>query len=164
MKWTRRTTAKVAALLARQYEILVSDRTVARLMIQRGFSLLVNEKKLAGADHPLRDAPFQRIAVLRARSAHEDIPIISINTKKKELVGRFRNPGAKWGNNTPELVHDHDFPSDAEGATVPDGIYDMTANTGSFINPPCAQPSLMANLRRRGNRFQPLPTKSATQS
>ena len=83
MKWTRRTTAKVAALLARQYEILVSDRTVARLMIQRGFSLLVNHKKLAGADHPLRDDQFQRIAELRARSAHEYIPIISIDTKKK---------------------------------------------------------------------------------
>ena len=102
-------------------------------MTQRGFSLLVNQKKLAGADHPLRDDQFQRIAELRARSAHEDIPIISIDTKKKELVGRFRNPGAKWGDNTPERVHDHDFLSDAEGTAVPYGIYDMTANTGSFF-------------------------------
>ena len=90
MKWTRRTTAKIAALLAKQFKILVIDRTVARLMIQRGFALLVNQKKLAGADHPPRNAQFQYIAESHARSAHENIPIISIDAKAKELVGRSR--------------------------------------------------------------------------
>ena len=88
-----------------------------------GYSLRVNHKKLAGVSHPNRDQQFRHITQLRQRCAADHSPLISVDTKKKELVGRFRNPGAKW-DHSPELVNDHDFRSDADGLAVPYGIYD----------------------------------------
>ena len=131
LKWTRRTTGKIAAEL-RSLGIEVSDRTVAKLLKDMGFSLRVNHKKLPGVDHPDRDAQFARIAELRERCAAENEPAISIDTKKKELVGEFKNPGAKW-DREPELVNDHDFRSDALGIAVPYGIYDLHANRGTLF-------------------------------
>ena len=113
-----------------------------------GYSLRVNHKKLAAANHPQRDAQFARITVLRRRGASENIPIISIDTKKKELIGRFKNAGAKW-DRYPEQVHDHDFRSLASDVAVPYGIYDLRANTGTVfvgtssdtaLSPPIASP------------------------
>ena len=95
LKWTRRTTAKVAAELCK-LGTGICARTVARLLKKIGFSLRVNHKKRAGASHPNRDDQFQHIAELRERCAVENTPVISVDTKKKELVGAFRNPGAKW--------------------------------------------------------------------
>ena len=69
---------------------------------------------------------------LRERCAVENTPVISVDTKKKELVGAFRNPGAK-GDRSPELVNDHDFRSDAEGRAIPYGIYDPRANAGTVF-------------------------------
>ena len=69
---------------------------------------------------------------MRERCATENIPVISVDTKKKELVGAFRNPGAKW-DRSPELVNDQDFPSEAEGRAIPYGIYDPRANTGTVF-------------------------------
>ena len=89
LKWTRRTTAKVATELCK----LGSDicaRTVARLLKKMGSSLRVNHKKRAGASHPNRDDQFQHIAELRERCAVDNTPVISVDTKKKELVGAFR--------------------------------------------------------------------------
>ena len=130
-KWTRRTTAKVAAELCK-LGTDVCARTVARLLQKMGFSLRVNHKKRAGASHPNRDDQFQHIAELRERCADENTPVISVDTKKKELVGAFRNPGAKW-DHSPELVNDHDFPSAAEGRAIPYGIYDPRANAGTVF-------------------------------
>ena len=113
-----RTTAKLARQL-RESGIRVGTRTVAMLR-SMGYSLRVNHKKLA-ANHPQRDAQFARITVLRRRGASENIPIISIDTKKKELIGRFKNAGAKW-DRYPEQVHDHDFRSLASGVAVPYGL------------------------------------------
>ena len=132
LRWTRRTTQAIADQLHDVHGIIVSSRTVARLLIADGYALRVNHKQLSGANHPDRDAQFDRIAELRARCAAEAIPIISVDTKKKELVGRFRNPGTKWGR-VPERVNDHDFRSDADGIAVPYGIYDLQANTGTFF-------------------------------
>ena len=131
LKWTRRTTAKVAAELCK-LGTDVCARTVARLLKKMGFSLRVNHKKRAGASHPNRDDQFQHIAELRERCAGENTPVISVDTKKKELVGAFRNPGAKW-DHSPELVNDHDFPSAAEGRAIPYGIYDPRANAGTVF-------------------------------
>ena len=89
LKWTRRTTAKLARQL-RESGIRVGTRTVARLLRSMGYSLRDNHKKLAAANHPQRDAQFAHITVLRRRGASENIPIISIDTKKKELIGRFK--------------------------------------------------------------------------
>ena len=131
LKWTRRTTAKVAAELCK-LGTGICARTVARLLKKIGFSLRVNHKKRAGASHPNRDDQFQHIAELRERCAVENTPVISVDTKKKELVGAFRNPGAKW-DHSPELVNDHDFPSAAQGRAIPYGIYDPRANAGTVF-------------------------------
>ena len=131
LKWTRRTTAKLAGEL-RGLGINVCPQTVARLLKAMGYSLRVNHKKLAGASHPNRDDQFQCITALRERCAAANTPVISVDTKKKELVGAFKNAGAKW-DRAPELVRDHDFPSDAKGRAIPYGIYDLQANTGTVF-------------------------------
>jgi hypothetical protein len=106
LKWTCRTTAKVAAEL-RSFGIAVSDRTVAKLLKKKmGFSLRVNHKKLSSCSHPDRDAQFARITGLRERCEVANLPIISIDTKKKELIGCFKNPGVTW-DRMPVLVKDH---------------------------------------------------------
>ena len=131
LKWTRRTTAKLADEL-RGLGIHVCPQTVARLLKAMGYSLRVNHKKLAGASNPNRDQQFRHITALRERCAADNNPLISVDTKKKELVGTFRNPGAKW-DRSPELVNDHDFRSDADGRAVPYGIYDPRANAGTVF-------------------------------
>ena len=131
LKWTRRTTAKVAAELCKLGTDICA-RTVARLLKKMGFSLRVNHKKRAGASHPNRDDQFRHIAELRERCAVDNTPVISVDTKKKELVGAFRNPGTKW-DHRPELVNDHDFPSAAQGRAIPYGIYDTRANAGTVF-------------------------------
>ena len=83
------------------------------LLKKRGFSLRVNHKKLSGNSHPDRDAQFSQITELRERCAAKCLPIISVDTKNKELVGTFKNQGAKW-DREPVLVNDHDFRSDAD--------------------------------------------------
>ena len=131
LKWTRRTTAKIAAEL-QSLGIQVSARTVAGLLTDMGFSLRVNHKKLSGSSHPDRDAQFARITELRERCAAEHLPVISVDTKKKELVGVFKNAGAKW-DREPVLVNDHDFRSDADAIAVPYGVYDLHANRGTLF-------------------------------
>lgn len=131
LKWTQRTTGKIAAEL-RSLGIEVSPRTVARLLEKMGFSLRVNHKKLCATSHPHRDAQFARIAELRERCAVDNTPVISVDTKKKELVGTFRNPGAKW-DREPVLVNDHDFRSNADGIAIPYGVYDLHANLGTVF-------------------------------
>ena len=131
LKWTRRTTAKIAAKL-QSLRIKVSARTVAGLLEKMGFSLRVNHKKLSGSSHPDRGAQFARIAELRECCANEQLPVISVDTKKKELIGVFKNAGAKW-DRVPVLVNDHDFRSDADGIAVPYGVYDLQANRGTLF-------------------------------
>ncbi len=130
LKWTCRTTVKVASEL-RSVGIEVSDRTVAKLLKKMGFSLRVNHKKLSNS-HPDREAQFARIAELREHCAASNLPIISVDTKKKELIGCFKNPGVTW-DRTPVLVKDHDFRSEADGLAVPYGVYDLHANTGTLF-------------------------------
>ena len=130
LRWTRRTPYSIAlALQAGGTQI--SDRTVGRLLKGQGYALRVNHKKLAGAAHPDRAQQFNLIAALRARAVRACLPIISVDTKKKELIGRFRNAGTRW-RRTPEEVHDHDFRSQADGRAIPYGLYDLQANTGAF--------------------------------
>ena len=147
LKWTRRTTAKVAAELCKLGTDICA-RTVARLLKKMGFSLRVNHKKRAGASHPNRDDQFQHIAELRERCAVDNTPVISVDTKKKELVGAFKNAGAKW-DHSPELVNDHDFPSAAEGRAIPYGIYDVRANAGTvFVGQTADTPGVRRRLHR----------------
>lgn len=131
VKWTRRTTEKIAGELQR-LGIKVSAKTVGRLLKQLGFSLRVNHKKLCRVSGDDRDAQFACIAELRERCAATGQPIISVDTKKRELVGLFKNPGQAW-NRAPVLVNDHDFRSQSEGIAIPYGVYDLLANRGTVF-------------------------------
>jgi hypothetical protein len=131
LKWTRRTTAKVAAEL-QTAGIEIGARSVARILKQMDFSLRVNHKKLCPRSAPDRDAQFARIATVRKRFAARALPLISIDTKKKEMVGRFKNAGVAWSGE-PVHVNDHDFRSDAVGMAVPYGVYDVQANRGAVF-------------------------------
>lgn len=128
VKWSRRTTAKVAMALG-DFGIAVSANTVARLLEHMGYSLRVNQKQLATDASPDRNEQFLYIRDLRARFQRQGWPIISVDTKKRELVGAFKNPGARW-DRSPRVVNDHDFRSDAIGVAIPHGVYDLLANRG----------------------------------
>jgi hypothetical protein len=95
-----------------------------------GFSLKSNRKSIAHATSPERDDQFHYIAELRERYAGERQPIISVDTKKKELVGEFKNAGNRW-ERVPRPVNDHDFRSQADGMAVPYGIYELQLNRGN---------------------------------
>ena len=131
LKWTHRTTAKIAAELSR-CGIDVSAGTVARLLKEMGYSLRVNHKKISNGSTADRDEQFAQIAELRERCASDGSPIISVDTKKRELVGRFKNAGVAW-NGEPVAVNDHDFRSDSNGIAIPYGIYDLQANRGTVF-------------------------------
>jgi len=131
LKWTRRTTQKIAREL-RALGIDISPRTVARILKKLRFSLRVNRKMIARASRPDRDEQFKYIARLRERFAKQNLPIVSIDAKKKEMVGNFKNGGTAW-NRTAVLVNDHDFRSDAKGIALPNGIYDVRANRGTIF-------------------------------
>jgi hypothetical protein len=131
LKWTRRTTAKISAEL-KSPGIGICPGSVARLLRGMDFSLRVNHKKISGAGHPDRNAQFARIAEARERCAAGHLPIISIDSKKKELIGNFKNAGAKW-DPEPVKVNDHDFRSQADGIAVPYGVYDLQANRGTLF-------------------------------
>lgn len=108
----------------------VSPPTVGRLLKGLGYSLRVNSKKIeASSNHPDRDQQFDYIAVQRAAFTAAGLPIISTDTKKKELVGDFKNAGRAWVVE-PTAVNVHDFPGDALGRAVPYGVYDLTNNRG----------------------------------
>jgi hypothetical protein len=159
LKWTRRTTAKVAAEL-RTVGIEVSAKTVARLLKQMGFSLRVNHKKLSRTSPDERDSQFARIAELREQFAAAGLPVISVDGKKKEMVGNFKNAGTAW-NRTPVAVNDHDFRSDATGIAIPYSVYDLQANRGtvfvgtSYDTPQFAADAVARWWRSEGQRRYP---------
>ena len=97
-----------------------------------GFSLRVNHKELSGVCPEERDAQFAHIADLCESFAARGLPIISVDTKKRELVGLFKNAGVAW-DREPVLVNDHDFRSDADGIAIPYGVYDVQANRGTMF-------------------------------
>ena len=134
LRWTRKTTARIAAEL-RPLGIDISPSTVGRLLKKMGFSLRVNHKQLSRVckiSPQDRDAQFARITELRKDFARRSLPVISVDTKKKELVGRFKNAGAAWSQQAVR-VRDHDFLSEALGKAVPYGIYDLHTNRATVV-------------------------------
>jgi Rhodopirellula transposase DDE domain len=129
LKWSRRTTQKIAEQLS-HIGIDVSASTVARLLKSMGFSLRSNRKSISYATSPQRNEQFEYIAHLRKVYAEQGQPIISVDTKKKELVGQFKNAGTSW-EQQPTAVNDHDFRSQAAGIAVPYGIYECLINRGN---------------------------------
>jgi hypothetical protein len=130
LRWTCKSTYKLAEELQRQKHP-VSDRTVAALLYQQGYSLQANRKMLEGSQHPDRNAQFEYIheQVLAFHKRRQ--PVISVDTKKKELVGEFKNPGEEWHlKGEPEKVKVHDFPDPELGKAIPYGVYDLASNEG----------------------------------
>jgi hypothetical protein len=134
LKWTRKTTVKVSQEL-KSAGITVSARTVARLLTDLDYRLRVNHKKLSGGSaskRAERNEQFELINAIRQSFLDRGDPVISVDTKKKELIGLFKNPGSAWTKvGTP--VRDHDFRSDAKAIAAPYGVYDLAANQGHIF-------------------------------
>ena len=130
LRWTCKSLRRLAAELTAQGHP-VSRTVVGELLAQQNFSLQANSKTREGGDHPDRDAQFLHIdqSVTEALAAKQ--PVISVDTKKKELVGDFKNAGREWRpKGEPEAVRVHDFLIKELGRAVPYGIYDIAGNAG----------------------------------
>ena len=128
LRWTCKSRAKLAAAMTKR-GWRVSSTKVGRLMHELGYSLQSARKSTEGASHPDRNAQFEHINATAADFLAHGQPVISVDTKKKELVGDFKNAGRDWQpKGTPEEVLVHDFPNDAVGKAIPYGVYDMARN------------------------------------
>jgi hypothetical protein len=130
LRWTTRSTRNLAAELTAQGHRVGPD-VVADLLRGQGFSLQGNVKTLEGKQNPDRDAQFRYLNEQVKTHQADGQPVVSVDTKKKELVGEFKNGGREWRpKDEPVEVDTHDFPSASLGKAVPYGIYDLAANTG----------------------------------
>jgi hypothetical protein len=135
LKWTRKATRKIADELKRE-GIIVSDKSVSNILKELGYSLQANRKKIALSGNGSlqkrteRDLQFRHICRMRECFARRQEPVISVDTKKKELLGNFKNPGRLWRDHHCDVA-DHDFPSYALGKMIPYGIYDTVTNKGA---------------------------------
>jgi hypothetical protein len=131
MRWTCKSTHALSAELFSRHGIRISDKTVAKLLREHGYSLQAPNKSVEGQQHPDRNAQFEYINAKAQDCVKRGIPVISVDTKKKELVGNFKNGGREWQpTGEPELVDVHDFLSDAVGKAIPSGVYDLAQNDG----------------------------------
>jgi len=130
LRWTCKSAARLALELQGQGHE-VSERTVNRLLHELGYSLQSNRKTIEGHQHVDRDAQFRYINRRVKAFQRQRQPVVSVDTKKKELVGPFRNGGQEWRlKGQPEAVRVHDFPDAALGKVIPYGVYDIATNTG----------------------------------
>jgi hypothetical protein len=130
LRWTCKSTYRLADELNRQGH-QVSQRTVYDLLSQAGFSLQSVRKTREGVQHNDRDAQFAHIARMVSEYQSTGDPVISVDTKKKELIGDFKNAGREWQpEGEPECVRVHDFIDRELGKVAPYGVYDLTTNTG----------------------------------
>jgi len=130
LRWTCKSTRQLAAALRAQGHP-VSHSTVADLLAAADYSLQAPSKTLEGSDHPDRDAQFRYIAEQTTTFQAAGQPVVSVDAKKKELVGAFHNGGREWQPaGQPERVNVHDFPDRTVGKAIPYGVYDVTANAG----------------------------------
>jgi hypothetical protein len=133
LRWICKSTRSIAAELGEQ-EHPVSHMKVAQILHDLDYSLQSNRKTLEGKDHPDRDAQFRHINLTVKKSLGQGIPVISVDTKKKELIGNYDNAGRQWrAARQPIEVQGHDFPSPAVPRAYPYGIYDIGRNAG-FVN------------------------------
>jgi hypothetical protein len=130
LRWTCKSVRRLAAELAQQNHP-VSPGTVAAVLREAGYSLQANRKTREGADHPDRNAQFEYISGQVQRVQGRGQPVVSVDTKKKELVGDFKNAGQEWQpQGEPEEVRMHDFPDPDLGKAIPYGVYDLANNQG----------------------------------
>ena len=130
LRWTCKSTSHLAQELSLQGHT-ISARTVAQLLNVAGYSLQSNRKTLEGTTHPDRNAQFEHINAKVNRFQQRGQPVISVDTKKKELVGPYKNNGREWQRKgEPERVDIHDFPDPDFGKVIPYGVFDMSRNEG----------------------------------
>jgi transposase len=133
LRWTCKSTRRLATELGEQgFEI--SHETIAQLLRRQGYSLQANRKTLEGTQHPDRDAQFRQINAIAEDFLNRGQPVVSVDTKKKELVGEFKNGGREWrAQGEPHDVRVHDFIDKKLGKAIPYGVYDVGTNAG-FVN------------------------------
>jgi len=130
LRWVIKSTRNLADELTRQGHKVSAD-TVGDLLREEGFSLQGNAKTIEGTRHPDRDAQFRYINEQARDHQGAADPVISVDTKKKELVGEFKNAGRQWRpKGQPAATRTHDFPGDSAGNAIPYGVYDVTADAG----------------------------------
>jgi transposase len=128
--WTSKSTRKLAEELTARGHV-VSHMTVDRLLGKLGYSLQANRKTREGQQHPDRDGQFEHLNTAVRRFGRRGQPVVSVDTKKRELVGDFRNPGQEWHpQGQPEEVRTHDFRDKMLGVAIPYGVYDPTRKEG----------------------------------
>jgi hypothetical protein len=133
LRWICKSTRTLAAQLTRQKHT-ISHVKVSQLLKEQGYSLQSNRKTEEGEDHPDRDAQFRHINTQVQRALAQGTPVISVDTKKKELLGNYDNRGQQWRSaKQPLPVNGHDFPNPDVPRAYPYGIYDVDRNTG-FVN------------------------------
>ena len=133
IQWTTKSLSRLESTLNKAGHA-VSYRTIGRILKAKGFSLQANKKNVEGVSHPDRDGQFQLINTTIKDFLATGDPVISVDCKKKELLGNFKNNGREWQpKGSAEVVNVYDFPSLADGKAVPYGIYDRLTNTG-FVN------------------------------
>jgi hypothetical protein len=163
-KWLRSSLRRVSQRLrARGHR--VSPPTVGRLLKKKKYSLKANRKtKETGRGHPDRDTQFAYIETKKQEARAAGVPIISVDTKKKELIGNFKNAGRAWCQ-APEVVNVHDFPHDAVARAVPYGIYDLQHNRGAVYvgtsadTPQFAAEAIAAWWQTEGHAAYPAATR-----
>ena len=130
LRWTCKSVRQLAVALQRKGHV-IGRQKVAHLLVALGYSLQANQKKKEGAQHPERDAQFRYINEKVAAFQKRRQPVISVDTKKKEMVGDFKNGGREWQpKGSPESVRIHDFADKELGKINPYGVYDQCANVG----------------------------------
>jgi transposase len=165
LRWTAKSTRKLATELGRQgYQI--GDRKVAQLLHQLGYSLQANAKTLEGKQHPDRNAQFEYVHALVKEFLEQGLPVISVDTKKKELVGNYSNRGQEWHpQGEPQKTLVHDFPDKELGKAIPYGIYDVGRNEGwvsvgiDHDTAEFAVDSILAWWKNMGRKAYPSATK-----
>ena len=131
LKWTHKSTLQLCRML-RGRGFVIGRKTVARLLRERHYSLRTNRKCLARKQDPDRDRQFRYLARQRRRYLRKGWPVISVDAKKREMVGNFKNPGRCWRREARKVL-DHDFRKDAAGIAISYGIYDIHRNVGFVV-------------------------------
>ena len=133
LRWTCKSTRQLSEALQKK-GITVSHVSIAEMLKEMGYSLQANAKVIEGGDHPDRDKQFRYINKLSKKYLSSKLPVISVDTKKKELVGNYKNSGTEWEKTgQPVTVNVYDFQDKTVGKAVPYGIYDIGKNEG-FVN------------------------------
>ena len=162
LRWTCKSAVVLSREVFQSHGIRVSDKTVGKVLRKMGYSLQAAKQTVEGAQHPDRNAQFEHINATANSCIARSVPFISVDTKKKELVGNFKKAGVGWQpTDAPELVDVHDFPSDAIGKAIPYGVLDVADNS-AFVNvgtdhdtPVFAVTSIAAWWKRMGRKRYP---------